>query len=76
MEFLRPGHIIIAANLCGPPPVPSNMYGGTRDRHRFFDWVGHETKYAYGGNKHFSLNNVTVRPTKIMNRANKNWAHF
>ena len=26
MEFLRPGHIIIAANLCGPPPVPSNMY--------------------------------------------------
>ena len=24
----------------------------------------------------FSLNNVTVRPTKIMNRVNKNWAHF
>ena len=24
----------------------------------------------------FSLNNVTVRPTKIMNRADKNWAHF
>ena len=24
----------------------------------------------------FSLNNVTVRSTKIMNRANKNWAHF
>ena len=24
----------------------------------------------------FSLNNVIVRPTKIMNRANKNWAHF
>ena len=23
----------------------------------------------------FSLNNVTVRPTKIMNRADKNWAH-
>ena len=29
VEFLRPGHIIIAANLCGPPPVPSNIYGGT-----------------------------------------------
>ena len=24
----------------------------------------------------FSLNNVIVRLTKIMNRANKNWAHF
>ena len=24
----------------------------------------------------FSLNNVTVRPTKVMNRAYKNWAHF
>ena len=24
----------------------------------------------------FSLNNVTVRLTKIMNRADKNWAHF
>ena len=24
----------------------------------------------------FSLNNVTVRPTKIMNRADKNWANF
>ena len=24
----------------------------------------------------FSLNNVMVRPTKIMNRADKNWAHF
>ena len=23
-----------------------------------------------------SLDNVTVRPTKIMNRADKNWAHF
>ena len=23
-----------------------------------------------------SLNNVTVRPTKIVNRAEKNWAHF
>ena len=24
----------------------------------------------------FSLNNVIVRPTKIMNRADKNWSHF
>ena len=24
----------------------------------------------------FSQYNVTVTPTKIMNRANKNWAHF
>ena len=24
----------------------------------------------------FSLNNVTVRPTKIMNRADKIWAHL
>ena len=24
----------------------------------------------------FSLNNVIIRLTKIMNRANKNWAHF
>ena len=23
-----------------------------------------------------SLNNIIVRPTKIMNRADKNWAHF
>ena len=24
----------------------------------------------------FTLNNVTVRPIKIMNRVDKNWAHF
>ena len=24
----------------------------------------------------FSINHVTVRPTKIMNRADKHWAHF
>jgi hypothetical protein len=28
------------------------------------------------GNKHFSLNHVIVRPTKIMNRATKIWANF
>ena len=27
-------------------------------------------------NSIFSLNNVIVRPTKIMNRVDKNWAHF
>ena len=40
---------------------------------RFFDPVGHETTYASSGKKHFSLNNVNVRPTKIMNKADKNW---
>ena len=38
-----------------------------RDCPRFFDQVGHQTTYAYIGNKHFSLNHVFVRPTKIMN---------
>ena len=42
----------------------------------FFDQVGHETMYASSENKHFSLNFVKARPTKIMNRATKNWAHF
>ena len=40
-----------------------------RVRPRFFDQVGHETSI-------FSLNPVIVRPTKIMNRADKNWAQF
>ena len=30
----------------------------------------------HSGNKPFLLNNVTIRPTKIINRADKNWAHF
>ena len=43
----------------------------------FFDQVGHETMYASSGKKtFFSLNPVIVRSIKIMNRANKNWAHF
>ena len=42
----------------------------------FFKPDGHETIYASNGNEHFSLNNVTIRPTKIMNGAEKNWAHF
>ena len=55
----------------------TQRYTETRNRPRFFDQVGHQTKYASIGNKHFfSLNNVIVRPTKIMNRADKNWAHF
>ena len=41
---------------------------------RFF--VGHETKYRLLEISNFSLNNVTFRPTKIMNRANKNWTNL
>ena len=29
--------------------------------HRFFDRVGHETMYAFSGNKHFLMNNVTYQ---------------
>ena len=47
-----------------------------RVRSRFFGQVGHETMYASSGNKYFSLNPAIVRPTKIKNRANKNWAQF
>ena len=43
---------------------------------RFFDQVGHKAMYASSGNKLFSLNLVTLGPTKIMNRADKNWAQF
>ena len=43
---------------------------------RFFDQVGHQTTYASMENKPFLINNVTIRPTKIMNGAEKNWAHF
>ena len=43
-----------------------------RDRPRFFDQVGHQTTNASFGNKYFSLNNVIIRLTKIMNRADKN----
>ena len=48
----------------------------TRYRPRFFVQVGHQTTNASIGNKYFSLNNVIVKLTKIMNRAAKNWAHF
>ena len=47
-----------------------------RVRPRFFDQVGHEIMYASNGNNIFSLNPVIVRPTKIRNRADKNWAQF
>ena len=47
-----------------------------RVRPRFFNQVGHETMCASTGNKHFSLNLAIVRLTKIMNRADKNWAQF
>ena len=43
-----------------------------RVRPRFFDQVGHGTMYASSGNKHFLTKLVIVRPTKIMNRADKN----
>ena len=43
------------------------MYIGTRYRPRFFNQVGHQTTSAYIENKHFSLNHVIIRPTKIMN---------
>ena len=44
------------------------MHGCIRVRSRFFDQVGHENTYASSGNKHFSLNLVFVRPTKIMKK--------
>ena len=47
-----------------------------RVRPRFFDQVGHKTMYASSGNKHFSLNLVIIRLTKIINRAEKIWAQF
>ena len=51
------------------------MFG--RVRPRFLDQVGHQTTNASVGNKYFfSLNNVIVRLTKIMNRDDKNWAHL
>ena len=48
----------------------------TRCRPRFFDQVGHQTTYAWWEISIFSLNHVIVRPTKIMNRADKNWVYF
>ena len=47
-----------------------------RVRPRFFDQHGHEIMYASSGNKHFCTNPVMVRPTNIMNRADKDWAQF
>ena len=55
-----------------PPKVASF----TRYRPRFFDQVGHQTINASIGNRHFSLYHVIIRPTKIIKRADKNWAHF
>ena len=58
-----------------------------RVRPRFFDHVGHDTMYDASSHGRlyrdvhdlveisiFSLNLVTVRLTKIMNKADKNWA--
>ena len=48
-----------------------------RVRPRFFVRVGNETMYARSsGNKHFFTKSCHRIPTKIMNRADKNWAHF
>ena len=48
-----------------------------RDRPRFFDQVGHQTTNVSIEDKYFfSLDNVILRLTKIMNQADKNWAHF
>ena len=43
---------------------------------RFFDKVEHETTLNLVEISIFSLNNVTVRPPKITNRAEKIWALF
>ena len=50
-------------SIFSPSPVDIVV----RYRHRFFDQVGYETMFASSGNKHFYLDNVTVRRTKIMN---------
>ena len=47
-----------------------------RYRHRFFIKLGIKPRMHLVEINILSLNNVTIRPTKIMNRANKNWAHF
>ena len=47
-----------------------------RDSPRFFDQVGHQTSMYLLEISIFSLNHVIVRATTIMNRADKNWAHF
>ena len=62
--------------VCSSNFVCTALEGLIRYHHRFFDQVGYETMYTSNTNKHFLLNNVTVRPTKIMNRFNKNWAYF
>ena len=48
----------------------------SRNLPTFFDQVGHQTTNASIGNKYFLLNNVIIRLTQILNRADKNWAHF
>ena len=46
----------------------------SRVRPRIFYQVGHQTTITEIST--FSINNVIGRLTKIMNRADKNWAHF
>lgn len=56
-----------------PRAIGQRPAAGTfvRYRSKFCVQAGHETKCRSIGNKH-----VSVRPTKIMNRADKYWAHF
>ena len=51
-------------------------YIPNRYRPRFFDQVGHQPRMHLWKISISSLNNAIVRPTKIMNRADKKWAHF
>ena len=58
--------------------IDENLQKNTQNRDcpRFFDQVGNETMYAPSRNNHFSPNLAIIRLTKIMNRADKNWAQF
>ena len=58
------------------PTHPKILYTFQTHIAGFFDQVGHQTMSAYIENKLFSLNHVIVRLTKIMNRADVNWANF
>ena len=71
------GNNMIASHfLASAMPNEAIGYTKNRVRPRFFDQVGHKTMYASSGNKHFLLNLVIVRLTKIMKRAHKNWTQF
>jgi hypothetical protein len=57
--------------------VPSTIkYITTRVLLRLFDPLNMKPHMHLVEISIFSQNNVTVRPTKIMNRVDKTWAHF